>query len=451
LTAVGHVDEDPRARAGQGLRPVSSWGRLSSEMHAVVPLNDRSTLDRLILDATPGLPHGNGRSYGDACLNPGGRLWLTRGLDRFIGFDAECGTVECEAGVLLKDIVDVALPRGWFLPVTPGTQFVTLGGAIANDVHGKNHHSAGTLGEHVESLVLRRTDGTVIECTAGLRSDWLRATIGGLGLTGLIVSARLKLKPVPGPWLDAETITFASLDEFFTLSADSEQAWEYGVAWIDCIGGRGAGRRGVFFRANHVGHDAMAPPARARSIPLTPPVSLINSVSLRLFNAAYYRANRRRSGRRVTHYMPFFYPLDNVRDWNRIYGPRGFYQYQCVVPRRAERAATAEMLGEIAHAGTGSFLAVLKTFGDRAPAGMLSFPMAGTTLALDFPNLGGRTHGLFERLNAIVRAAGGRLYPAKDACMPRDMFECGYPRLAEFASYRDAGISSAMSRRLIGS
>ena len=186
-------------------------------------------------------------------------------------------------------------------------------------------------------------------------------------------------------------------------------------------------------------------------MPLTPPISLINGLSLRLFNAAYFRANKLRSGRRLAHYLPFFYPLDNVLEWNRIYGPRGFYQYQSVVPRSVERDATAELLGAIASSGTGSFLAVLKTFGGRLSAGLLSFPMAGTTLALDFPNLGDRTTRLLERLNAIVVAAGGRIYPAKDACMSREMFASGYPRLSEFLAFRDPGISSAMSRRLIGS
>ena len=438
--------------ADPSLRPVSSWGRLSNDLHALVPLHDRTALDSALAGPNAqGLAYGNGRSYGDVCLNPGGKLWTTRGLDRFITFDPASGVIDCEAGVLLNEIIDVALPHGWFLPVTPGTQFVTLGGAIANDVHGKNHHSAGTLGEHVQSLLLRRTDGSLIECEPAEHRDWLEATIGGLGLTGLIVRACLKLKKVPGPWLDSETLTFGSLDDFFALSAQSDRDWEHSVAWIDCVGGKGRTARGVFFRGNHVRHDAPAVAPRARTVPLTPPISLINALSLRLFNFVYYRANKLRSGRRMTHYLPFFYPLDNLLEWNRIYGPRGFFQYQSVVPRSVEREATAQMLSEIGRSGTGSFLGVLKTFGDRRPAGLLSFPMAGTTLALDFPNLGDRTARLFERLNAIVVAAGGRIYPAKDACMSREMFEGGYPRLSEFLRFRDSGISSAMSRRLIGS
>jgi FAD/FMN-containing dehydrogenase len=326
-----------------------------------------------------------------------------------------------------------------------------LGGAIANDVHGKNHHSAGTLGEHVQSLLLRRTDGALIECGPGKHRDWLEATIGGLGLTGLIVRARVRLRKVPGPWLDTERLTFGSLADFFALSTQSERDWEYSVAWIDCVGGLGRATRGVFFRGNHVLHDAAISAARPRSVPLTPPVSLINGLSLRLFNWIYFRANKLRSGRGLTHYVPFFYPLDNILQWHRVYGPRGFYQYQSVVPRAVEREATAELLSAIGRSGTGSFLAVLKTFGERRPAGLLSFPMAGTTLALDFPNLGDRTMRLFQRLNAIILAAGGRIYPAKDACMTREMFARGFPRLPEFLGFRDPGISSAMSRRLIGS
>jgi FAD/FMN-containing dehydrogenase len=440
------------ANTDLSLQTIASWGRLSVESHAVVPLRDRTTL-RLVLQGREdrGLAHGNGRSYGDVCLNPGHTLWTTRGLDRFIAFDPTNGVLVCEAGVLLKEIIDVALPHGWFLPVSPGTQFATLGGAIANDVHGKNHHAYGTLGEHVESLVLRRTDGTSIECGPAANRYWFEATVGGLGLTGVIVQARLRLKKVPGPWLNTETLTFASLSDFFSLSAQSERDWEYSVAWIDCVGNRRRHGRGVFFRGNHAKHDAADPRLRERTLPFSPPMSLINGGSLRLFNAVYFHASKLRTGSKVAHYRSFFYPLDNVLNWNRIYGPKGFYQYQCVVPRPVEQAAMGELLSAIAGSGTGSFLAVLKTFGDRASPGLLSFPMAGTTLALDFPNLGDRTARLLDRLNAILLAAGGRIYPAKDASMTRELFEKGYPHLAEFMAYRDPRISSAMSRRLMGS
>jgi len=443
FTRASPVDIEP------DLQRVASWGRLSNEPHSVVPLLDRTRLQLPLRGPDDrGLAHGNGRSYGDACLNAGRTLWRTRGLDRFIAFDATNGILECEAGVLLKDIIEVVLPHGWFLPVTPGTQFVTLGGAIASDVHGKNHHAGGTFGDHVESLLLHRTDGTSITCGPVAQREWFQATVAGLGLTGVIVQARLKLKKVPGPWLHSEALPFHSLDEFFSLSAQSERSWEYSVAWIDCVGARG---RGVFFRGNHGQHHEATPRTRSRAMPFTPPVSLVNRWSLRAFNAIYFRAHELAKGHKAVHYASFFYPLDHVLNWNRIYGRKGFYQYQCVVPRLVEQAATHELLAAIADSGMGSFLAVLKTFGERVGAGLLSFPMAGTTLALDFANQDERTARLFDRLNSIVLAAGGRIYPAKDACMTRELFERGYPRLAEFMPFRDPRISSGMSRRLLGS
>jgi FAD/FMN-containing dehydrogenase len=429
---------------------VSSWGRLAEPEHGVAALSDSAQLPALLRAASlPGLAYGNGRSYGDVCLNAGGTLWTTRGLDRFIAFDRDAGVIECEAGVLLKDIIDLVLPQGWFLPVVPGTQFVTVGGAIANDVHGKSHHRQGSFGDHVERLTLVRTYGTVLTCGPHELAEWFAATVGGMGLTGVIASARLRLRRVDGPWLDAETLVFDSLDRFFELSAESAADWEHTVSWIDCVGGRGGNARGVFFRGNHGTERTAVKPRAPRTFPFTPPLSLINGLSLRLFNQIYYNANRWRAGRGPQHYLPFFFPLDNLLEWNRVYGPRGFYQYQCVVPPVTQKDAVRELLRRIGASGTGSFLAVLKTFGERPSPGLLSFPMPGTTLALDFPNLGARTLKLFDELNAVVTEAGGRLYSAKDACMPRALFERGYPRLAEFKQFRDPGLSSDMARRLL--
>ncbi len=424
---------------------VSSWGRLNADLHRWTVLGDRESVVATIRHG--GLPFGNGRSYGDVCLNPGGTLWSTRGLDRFIAFDGESGVVECEAGVLLGEIIDVVLPRGWFLPVAPGTRYVTVGGAIANDVHGKGHHRTGSFGDHLLSLQLVRTDGELIECSANANADWLRATIGGLGLTGVITRARLQLRRVAGAWLDADAQPFETLDAFFALSGAATRDFEYNVAWIDCA----AGGRGVFFRANHSAScDPLLPPS-PRRFPLEPPISLVNRLSLRAFNAAYFRAHQIRQGRRQQDYRSFFFPLDNLLEWNRIYGPRGFFQYQSLVPPVAQLEATRAMLQEISRSRMGSFLAVLKTFGDRPAPGLLSFPAAGTTLALDFPNQGENTLALFRRLDAIVLAAGGRLYPAKDARMAPSMFAAGYPRLPEFLRFRDPGIASSLSRRLLGS
>jgi FAD/FMN-containing dehydrogenase len=427
---------------------VSSWGRLGRDPHRVLALQAPDKVACQLAASAPGLAHGMGRSYGDECLNPGGLLWLTTGLHHLIGFDDQTGRLVCEAGVLLRDIQQMSVPRGWMLPVTPGTQLITVGGAIANDVHGKNHHAVGSFGDHVLGLALARTDGSTIECGPALRPDWFAATVGGMGLTGVIVTAELQLRRVAGPWFATETVPYANIGEFFTLADASEAGWEHTVSWIDCLGGGG---RGLFIRGNPSALiNRPAPAARRRQMPFVPPVSLVNKLSLPPFNALYFKLNKWRAGRGIAHYEAFNYPLDNLLDWNRMYGPRGFYQYQSVVPRAAGQQAVQAMLDAIAASGEGSFLAVLKTFGARQAPGMLSFPQPGVTLALDFPNRGARTLQLFARLDAIVAEAGGRLYAAKDARMPRSLFEAGYPRLAEFMPYRDPGISSAMSRRLMG-
>lgn len=227
------------------MRTVSSWGRLSAPLHRVVVLNDPLRVKSIVSGEYPsGLPHGMGRSYGDACLNPDGVLWLTTGLDHFIAFDDNTGRLVCEAGVLLRDIQRLAIPRGWILPVTPGTQLVTVGGAIANDVHGKNHHVLGSFGDHIQKIKLIRTNGEIIECGPQSQMDWFAATVGGLGLTGVIVEAEIQLRRVASPWLQTETIPYGNLEEFFRLADDSETAWEHTVSWIDCVSGSGG--RGLF-------------------------------------------------------------------------------------------------------------------------------------------------------------------------------------------------------------
>ena len=365
-----------------------------------------------------------------------------------MAFNDKQGLLTCEAGVLLREIQRLIVPHGWMLPVTPGTQLVTVGGAIANDVHGKNHHVRGSFGDHVQCLQLLRTNGEVIECGPRSQSNWFRATVGGMGLTGVITQASLQLRRIKGPWLEAENVPFQQLASFFELADGSEAGWEHTVSWVDCLNNQG---RGVFMRGNHA--EAKTGPHHKGggiAVPFVPPVSLVNKLSLRPFNLAYYQLQASKRDRALVHYEPFFHPLDNVHHWNRIYGPKGFYQYQSVVPRQVGQEAVSAMLHTIAKAGEGSFLAVLKTFGVRQSVGMMSFPMPGVTLALDFPNKGERTLALLRSLDAIVREAGGRIYAAKDSRMPRDLFESGYPQWSEFVKYRDPGISSAMSRRLMG-
>jgi FAD/FMN-containing dehydrogenase len=429
--------------------PGSSWGRYPRAEQQLVPLLDRNA--PLPDFEGSALPHGNGRSYGDSCLNPGGTLLHTRGIDRYITFDAATGILECEAGVLLSELLDLVVSQGWFLPVTPGTRLVTVGGAIANDVHGKNHHVAGSFGRHVLALELLRSDGERRLCSACESPEWFAATVGGLGLTGLITRVRLQLRRIHGPWLQVETQRFERLDDFFQLSAESASS-EYTVAWVDCLARGPALGRGVFMRADHVSalppqHPQVA--TRRAAMPLTPPLSLVNSLTLRAFNTLYFHRAPRQPRQRIRHYESFFYPLDGIADWNRMYGPRGFLQYQCVVPPDNAPMATAELLECIAASRRGSFLVVLKQFGATSSPGLLSFPRPGTTLALDFPNHGERTLQLLSQLDEVVLAAGGALYPAKDARMPPRMFAASFPRLPEFLPYVDPRFSSGLWRRVM--
>ena len=428
---------------------VSSWGNLARSSSTLYGLRSRHDAFPAIPAGSTILPYGNGRSYGDSCLNPGGALLLTRSMDRFIAFDRDAGLITCEAGVLLADILQLTGPAGWFLAVVPGTSAVTVGGAIANDVHGKNHHRAGTFGRHVREFELLRSDGQRLTCSPQTNADWFGATIGGLGLTGLITCAQLQLRRIAGAEMELEVIRFANLDEFFRLSEVSDQNFEYTVAWIDCLSrGRSLGR-GLLQRANHSASPVEHPKHRMGhlAVPFTPPFSLVNTATLRLFNFLYYHRPGTKRHRREQ-FQSFFFPLDSVANWNRLYGPRGFYQYQCVIPGQAGPEMTAQLLEKIARSGQGSFLAVLKQFGSLTSPGMLSFPRCGVTLALDFPNTGARIERLFIHLDEIVAAAGGRLYPAKDARMPAELFRNTYPRWAEFERYVDPAFSSGFWRRV---
>jgi FAD/FMN-containing dehydrogenase len=396
------------------------------------------------------LAYGNGRSYGDVCLNDGGTLLQTRTLDRFIDFDPATGVLECEAGVLVSEIIDLVLPQGWFPPVTPGTALVTVGGAIANDVHGKNHHRAGCFSHHLLEFELCRSDG-VMTCSLRENRGWFDATVGGLGLTGLIRRAKLQLRRVPGPWMRGDSRQFAALSEFFELSTAADKDYEYTVAWIDCAAKGAALGRGVFVRGNHAAGFAPEPRRGAWRVPLTPPISLINGLSLRAFNQLYFHRPGAREIDGLWHYRPFLYPLDSILEWNRIYGPDGFFQYQCVLPPAAAQASLQEMLLRVSRSGVGSFLAVLKNFGGRESLGLMSFARPGTTLALDFPNRGGPTLRLLESLDEITRSAGGAVYPAKDARMSAASFQQYFPAWQRFSEFVDPHFSSSFWRRVTGS
>jgi FAD/FMN-containing dehydrogenase len=431
------------------------WSRWPRYSHHIVPLKDRF---EPLPESSPQLPFGNGRSYGDVCLNADGTLLETRGLDRLIAFDSASGILECEAGVLLSEIIAMLLPRGWLPAVSPGTAFVTVGGAIANDVHGKNHHRLGTFGHHVLELELARSDGKILLCSANANPDLFRATIGGLGLTGLIRKARLQLRAVTSPWIEGNSRRFGSLKEFFELADSANDEYEYTVAWLDCAAqGRSLGR-GIFTCGNHAQSASAqadsalglgrARAARTLRVPVTPPLSPVCRTSVRLFNSLYYHRRAAEQERQRWHYQEFQFPLDRVLDWNRLYGPRGFFQYQCAIPDATARDSLTELVKRIAGSHQGSVLSVLKKFGPIPSRGLMSFARPGFTLALDFPNRGAPTLQLLESLDAVTRAAGGAVYPAKDARMSASSFRQYFPAWEEFQRYIDPKFSSSFWRRV---
>lgn len=390
------------------------------------------------------LPYGNGRSYGDTCQADDGTLVDMRGLNQIVSLDTQSGLIVAEAGVLLSRIIAHAAPHGFFPPVVPGTQFVTLGGAIANDVHGKNHHRRGTFGCHVEQFELLRSDGRTCTCSATTNAQLFAATIGGMGLTGIILSASLRLMRVPSLDID-ETITpFDSLDRYFDLAERADEDNEYAVAWLDQLaGGNGAGR-GLLIAGNHAAYGSKtgATSGSRLGVPVQPPFNVLNRPFLKAFNAAYRWQKVRARNPHTSGYQGFFFPLDGVADWNRLYGPKGLHQHQSVIPGDAARATIPLMLKRARDAGQGSFLTVLKRFGSMKSPGILSFPRPGYTLTLDFPNRGAATLSLLDELDAMTVGAGGAVNPYKDARMSPATFAASFPDWQRLEAYRDPAFAS---------
>lgn len=428
-----------------------SWGRYSKSVPSrVVPLSWPSEVPDLSRLPRPILPYGKGRSYGDCCLNDGGVLLDASGLDRFILFDPQTGVLRCEAGVTLKKILELIVPVNWFLPVTPGTQFVTIGGAIANDVHGKNHHKAGSFGCHLQRFELLRSDRGTVLCSRECNRDLFEATIGGLGLTGLILWAEFQLKHVPGPLIDCEKLHFETLEEFFELSASSDKDYEYTVAWLDCMSTANKRRPGILIRGNHSTIPMKNSAGRRAGPTLTgfqTPRSLISRPTVRTFNWLYLHTQWRDFKRSTIHFEKFFYPLDRIAEWNRFYGKRGFLQYQFLVPYE-KREGVREILDLIAESREVCSLSILKVFGKIQSPGLLSFPRPGVTVALDFPFQGGSTLLLCEQFDQVVQKHGGAVYPAKDARMSSESFQRYFPRWTEFSKFIDPCFGSDFWRRV---
>lgn len=430
------------------MQQVSSWGRLRRVPHQVTRpafLDEAQVAARA--EGAPLTCFGMGRSYGDVCLNENGRLLVTDMLDRILLFDRAGGVLRAEAGLSLDRLLRVTVPAGWFAPVVPGTKFVTLGGAVANDVHGKNHEHVGTFGSHVSAIGLARSSGETLTLSRSENTELFAATIAGLGLTGVILWVELQLSRIGSALFDTETFALDDLADFFRRAEESRD-WPYTVAWIDCLAKGSATGRGLFTRgrpAETGGFEVHAGPRLGA--PFDAPGGLLNAHTIALFNTLYRRRPFVLGAKRM-HYDPFLFPLDAIAHWNRLYGSRGFFQHQSAVPANAAFDTVHKLLELTAELGEGSFLLVLKLFGDKPSPGVLSFPLPGATLALDFPNKGESTRRLLDRMADVVLAAGGRLYPAKDATMSGAAFRAGYPAWRKVEAQRDPAIMSDFWRRV---
>lgn len=426
-----------RTRDKLNLKQVSNWGNYPKVTVKFHEFEDIDTLRALLKQTNHVIPRGNGRCYGDSALAP--EIISTLRYNKFLSFDDQNGVIRCQSGVILADMLDVIVPRGWFLPVTPGTKLISVGGAIASDVHGKSQHKAGNFSDHLLEMEIMLGDGSIVKCSKEENVDLFWTTCGGMGLTGVILNATMRLIPVETAYFRQESIKAKNLDHLMDLFDESE-AWPYSVAWIDCLTGGNSMGRGILTRGDHARladletegqrqNPLEVKPKLKLNVPINFPGFVLNSLSMRIFNFLYYHKQRAEVVRSVVDYNSFFYPLDSIANWNRIYGRRGFTQYQFILPRETSRQGMRTILQKIVDRGMGSFLAVLKLYGKQN--GYLPFAMSGYSLALDFPI----TDGLFEfldELDEIVLAHGGRLYLTKDVRMGDKMFMKSYPNVERF-------------------
>lgn len=400
---------------------VTNWGNFPIVEKEMRSEDSFKKIKEFVLNHNEVIARGNGRCYGDASL--GENIFSTKKLNKFISFDRLNGIIECESGVLLSEVLEISVPQGYFLYVTPGTKFISVGGAIASDVHGKNHHAEGCFSEYVTEFKLMTENGDIIICSREENSDKFWATIGGMGLTGIILSAKFKLKNIETAYIRQESIKAENLDEIFRLFEESE-SWTYTVAWIDCLQkGKNIGRS-ILMRGEHAfrheltGNDAKNPLVLKKkfspTVPFYFPNFVLNALTVKIFNFLYYKKQSKKEVKNFIDYETFFYPLDAVTDWNKIYGKSGFIQYQMVIPKETGKEGMKKILETIANSGNGSFLAVLKLFGENNPEAYNSFPTEGYTLALDF-KVNSKLKKLVDQLDQIVQEFGGRIYLTKDS------------------------------------
>jgi decaprenylphospho-beta-D-ribofuranose 2-oxidase len=442
------------------VKELAGWGRYPRHRSEVLEPQGPAMVPHLVAGSSGLVSRGNGRAYGDAAIGEQVTL-CTLQLDRIRSFDRTSGRITVEAGALLSDLLAIVVPAGFFPPVVPGTKLVTIGGMIASDVHGKNHHREGGFGDHVEAITLALPDGSTATCTPERTPELFWATIGGMGLTGTILEATFRLKTIETGWMRQTTSVAPDLDGALWALRDAED-FTYVVAWIDCLARGGSLGRSLVYAAEHATRQeletlgpkaSLFPTARAGrvAVPVELPSFTLNRLSVSAFNELYYRAGARNAGApQLVHWDPYFFPLDSIRSWNRIYGRRGFLQYQCVIPSKRARDVFEDILVRVSKKGTASFLAVMKQLSQGH--GNLSFPLEGFTLTLDLP-VTDAVFSLFDELDRLVVEAGGRLYLAKDARQSPATFEAGYPGLARFRDLRQqigatGRISSRLSARL---
>lgn len=438
---------------------ISNWGNYPSIDARMASFGEARDLVRILEDFKDMISRGLGRSYGDSSLSK--RIVSILRFNRMLAFDKKEGIFTCESGTSLRDILDVVVPAGWFLPVTPGTKHVTIGGAIASDVHGKNHHLEGSFSDHITSMEVMLSSGEIVTVTRDDQDSLFRAICGGMGLTGVILQATLKLRKIETVYIRQTVIKARSLEEILDLFECHGSAM-YSVAWIDCLSpGKNMGRS-VLMIGHHASVDEiqgfgidnepfLLKRKRKIKVPFSLPGFVLNRSSAKIFNSFYYSRHQGETDSLLVDYDRFFYPLDAIESWNRVYGSRGFMQYQCVLPKDESRKGLARMLHEIGRSGEGVFLAVLKLFG-KGNNNFLSFPMEGYTLAMDFPVTSG-LFALLDKLDEIVLEFGGKVYLAKDARMEKRMFMNTYRFAEDFMTVKgrfDPGCKfrSIQSRRV---
>jgi decaprenylphospho-beta-D-ribofuranose 2-oxidase len=425
------------------LKTVTNWGNFPSIRANVTESSDIAEIKEFVAQQESLIARGNGRCYGDSSLNE--NIFSTLKLNKFLSFDKNEGTLECESGVLLSEILDVVVPAGFFLPVTPGTKFITLGGAIAADVHGKNHHREGSFADHVVHLDLLTADGMIVRCSPVENADLFWQTCGGMGLTGIILRARFRLKAIETAYLRQVSHRVPDIEKVMRLFEESGDR-TYSVAWLDCFGGKRHIGRSILRLGEHIPLSDLPANLRKRPLRLAPknghknvpfyfPAFSINYMSVKTFNFLYYYSQLSQRVEHVEHFDWYFFPLDGIHHWNRVYGRRGFVQYQFVLPIANSYGALIKILEKIQHSGQGSPLAVLKLFGKQNPNAVMSFPMEGYTLALDF-KVSPEVFRLLDELDEIVLENGGRLYLAKDARMSAEVFHRSYANIVPSGAFR---------------